>query len=61
MPFKCKNPECQRTILILGRISIEKKPIVTNFATENIRTILDSPACPYCGSKEFEEIKGEQP
>jgi DNA-directed RNA polymerase subunit RPC12/RpoP len=53
--FKCK--ECGRTILILGRLSVEKKPMVTTFATENIRTVIDSPCCPYCGSKEFEEVK----
>jgi hypothetical protein len=57
--FKCKNPECLRTILILGRLSVEKKPTSMQFCTENIRTVLDSPACPYCGSKEFEELKGE--
>jgi hypothetical protein len=57
MPFKCLSPECNRKFLILGRISVEKKPVITNFATENIRTVLDSPCCPFCGSKEFEEIK----
>jgi DNA-directed RNA polymerase subunit RPC12/RpoP len=57
--FKCLAPECGRKFLILGRLSVEKRPLVTNFATENIRIVLDSPACPFCGSKEFEELKGE--
>jgi DNA-directed RNA polymerase subunit RPC12/RpoP len=53
--FKCLNPECGRKILILGRLSVEKK--ATNQYTPDItRTILDSPCCPYCGSKEFEEV-----
>jgi hypothetical protein len=57
MPFKCLNPECNRIFIYLGRKSVEKKPIVTNFTTENIRIVIDSPCCPYCGSIEFEEVK----
>jgi hypothetical protein len=58
--FKCKNPECQRTFYYLGRISVEKKPIIPTFATENIRTVIDSPCCPFCGSKEFEDFIQEE-
>jgi DNA-directed RNA polymerase subunit RPC12/RpoP len=55
--FKCLNPECGRKILILGRISVEKKPSPNQMFTEVTRTILEAPCCPFCGSKEFEEVK----
>jgi hypothetical protein len=54
--FQCKNPECNRTFYFLGRISVEKKPSMPNFAIEVVRTVFDSPCCPFCGSKEFEPI-----
>ena len=58
--FQCKNPACNRKILILGRISEERKPSAGQMFTEITRTILEAPCCPFCGSKEFEEVQGNK-
>jgi len=58
MPFKCKNPECGRVFLMLGRVSEEKRPPPSSVPfQEIIRIIYESPCCPHCYSKEFEEVK----
>lgn len=63
--FRCKNPDCRRTFLFLGRISEEKRPL-PSFSpvgtAEVVRVITESPCCPFCYSKDFElakESKGE--
>lgn len=54
--FKCLNPNCQRTITFLGRISEEKRPTPGLSFSEVVRVVIEAPCCPFCGSKEFEEI-----
>jgi len=58
MPWKCLNKECGRVFEVLGRISIEKKPLpVSRGWTEEVtRIISESPCCPHCQSLEFELV-----
>lgn len=54
--WKCKNSQCGRTFHVLGRISVEKRPL--GFGTPEVtRVIVDKPCCPFCEGLEFEEAK----
>jgi hypothetical protein len=55
--FQCLNPECKRKFIYLGRKSVQTKTLPRDFGTESVVTVLESPCCPFCGSKEFEEVK----
>jgi hypothetical protein len=52
--FKCLNPECGREFPILGRLD-EELIQMRNTPFAPGKRILSSPACPFCGSKEWEE------
>lgn len=55
--WKCKNPECGKSFLLPGRFSVEKRPAAVSFVPDVVRTVLESPCCPFCGCLEFEEVK----
>jgi hypothetical protein len=59
MTWKCKNPECQKTFHLTGRITTEFRPDYppkTDLGTVT-RVIIESPCCPHCQSLNFEEVK----
>jgi hypothetical protein len=57
--FKCKNPECGRIFLFVGRISEEKRPMPSFPPGQEVtRIITESPCCPHCYSKDFELVEG---
>jgi DNA-directed RNA polymerase subunit RPC12/RpoP len=48
--FQCT--ECNETFEFLGRISEDLKPV--DFV--HGKRVLESPACPFCGSKKFVRV-----
>jgi hypothetical protein len=58
--WKCTNPSCDnpkqdKTFPIPAQIAVEEKP--KEFTSNATRIVVTYAACPYCRSKEIEEVK----